>query len=99
MNFFVGLDVSKEKFDACGIGDKGEKVFALSCSMGREGFEKLIVRLPKDKTSFLLVYCLNNTFTTIHLFKYLLNLLGPDKGFRVLVVIADIFFYRSHKLL
>jgi transposase len=54
MNFFVGLDVSKEKFDACGIGDKGEKVFALSCSMGREGFEKLIVRLSKDKTSFLL---------------------------------------------
>jgi transposase len=54
MNFFVGLDVSKEKFDACCIGEKGEKVFSLTCSMDREGFEKLIVRLPKDKTSFLL---------------------------------------------
>jgi len=54
MNFFVGLDVSKEKFDACCIGEKGEKVFSLICSMDREGFEKLIAHLPKDKTSFLL---------------------------------------------
>jgi transposase len=54
MKFFVGLDVSKEKFDVCCIGEEGEKVFTLTCSMDREGFEKLIVRLPKDKTSFLL---------------------------------------------
>ena len=53
MNFFVGVDVSKEKFDACCIGDKGEKVFTLTCSMDREGFEKFIGRLPKDKSSFL----------------------------------------------
>jgi len=54
MSFFVGLDVSKEKFDACGIGVKGEKVFTLTCSMDQEGFDELIVRLPKDKTSFIL---------------------------------------------
>jgi transposase len=54
MNFFVGLDISKEKFDACGIGNKGERVFAHSCSMDRQGFEQLIGYLPKDKTSFLL---------------------------------------------
>jgi hypothetical protein len=54
MSFFVGLDVSKEKFDACCIGEKGEKVFTLTGSMDREGFEKLIVRLPQDKTLFLL---------------------------------------------
>lgn len=54
MSFFVGLDVSKEKFDACCIGEKGEKVFTVTCSMDREGFEKLILRLPQDKTSFLL---------------------------------------------
>jgi hypothetical protein len=29
MRFFVGLDVSKKKFDACFIGDKEEKVFTL----------------------------------------------------------------------
>ncbi|HEX2965825.1 MAG TPA: transposase, partial [Syntrophorhabdaceae bacterium] len=45
---------SKEKFDACGIRDRGERVFAHSCSMNREGFEQLIGYLPKDKTSFLL---------------------------------------------
>lgn len=54
MSFFVGLDVSKEKFDACGIGMKGERVFTLTCSMDGEGFDELIVRLPKDKTSFIL---------------------------------------------
>jgi transposase len=54
MSFFVGLDVSKEKFDVCCIGEGGEKVFTLSCSMDRGGFEKLITQLPEDKTSFLL---------------------------------------------
>jgi transposase len=54
MNFFVGLDISKEKFDACCIGEKGEKVFSLTCSMDREGFEKLIIRLPRDKACLLL---------------------------------------------
>ena len=29
MAFFVGIDVSKEKFDACGIGDDGKKVFSV----------------------------------------------------------------------
>jgi transposase len=53
MSFFVGVDVSKEKFDACCIEERGEKIFALTCSMNREGFEKLIGRLPKDKSSFL----------------------------------------------
>ena len=54
MSFFVGIDVSKEKFDACCIGEQGEKVFSLTCSMDRGGFEKFIVQLPEDKTSFLL---------------------------------------------
>jgi transposase len=54
MSFFVGLDVSKEKFDACCIADKGERIFSLVCSMDREGFEKLVARLPNDKSSFLL---------------------------------------------
>jgi transposase len=53
MSFFVGVDVSKEKFDACCIDEQGEKLFSLTCSMNREGFEKFIGRLPKDKSSFL----------------------------------------------
>jgi transposase len=54
MNFFVGVDVSKEKFDTCCIGEHGEKVFSLMCSMDRGGFEKFILQLPEDKASFLL---------------------------------------------
>ncbi len=54
MNFFIGVDVSKEKFDACCIEEQGEKVFSLTCSMDRGGFEKFIVQLPTDKASFLL---------------------------------------------
>jgi len=54
MHFFIGVDVSKEKFDACGIDEQGGKIFSLVCSMDREGFEKLVLKLPMDKSSFLL---------------------------------------------
>ncbi len=42
---FLGIDVSKETFDASCINRKGEKFFSLSTSMSREGFEKLIEEL------------------------------------------------------
>ena len=45
MALFVGIDVSKDKFDACGIGEEGEKVFSLTAAMDRKGFEKLIFHL------------------------------------------------------
>ena len=54
MSFFIGVDVSKEKFDACCISEKEEKVFSLMCTMDRQGFEKLILHLPANKTSLLL---------------------------------------------
>ncbi len=44
---YVGIDVSKEKFDACGIGDEGKKLFSLSCSMNRDGFDKFVMQLTK----------------------------------------------------
>ena len=44
---FVGIDVSKEKFDACGIRDDGTKVFSVTCPMNRAGFEKLMLHVPK----------------------------------------------------
>lgn len=80
MNFFVGLDVSKEKFDACGIRDKGEKAFTIACSMNREGFEELIVRLPKDKASFLLGRESTASYH-IPLFTYLIT-----RDYRVVVI-------------
>jgi len=42
---FLGIDVSKETFDACCINFKGERLFSLSTSMNRKGFEELIKRL------------------------------------------------------
>ena len=46
MALFVGIDVSKEKFDACGLGERGEKVFVVSLHMNKSGFEDLLRRLP-----------------------------------------------------
>ncbi|HME44819.1 MAG TPA: hypothetical protein VKF36_17140 [Syntrophorhabdales bacterium] len=41
--------MSKEKFDACGIGDEGKKMFSLSCSMNREGFDKLVLQFDGEE--------------------------------------------------
>ena len=54
MPLCVGIDVSKEKFDACCIGEQGEKIFSVSCPMDRSGFDRFMLQLPADKTSFLL---------------------------------------------
>jgi len=43
--WFLGIDVSKERFDACCINLKGESLFSLSTSMNRKGFEELIKQL------------------------------------------------------
>jgi transposase len=44
--WFLGIDVSKETFDACCIPGHGERLFNLSASMDRKGFEELIKQLP-----------------------------------------------------
>jgi transposase len=43
--WFLGIDVSKETFDACCLPNIGEKVLNLSESMDRKGFEELIKQL------------------------------------------------------
>src|SRR5512139_746507 len=43
--WFLGIDVSKETFDACCIPSHGERLFSLSASMDRKGFEGLIKQL------------------------------------------------------
>ncbi len=43
--WFLGIDVSKETFDACCLNSKGERFFSLSTSMNREGFEELLKQL------------------------------------------------------
>ena len=80
MNCFVGIDISKEKFDACGIGEQEEKIFSMTCSMDREGFEKLTLRLPTDKASFMLGMESTASYH-IPLFSYL-----TARGYRVIVI-------------
>ena len=80
MSFFIGVDVSKEKFDACCIGEKEEKVFSLTCSMDREGFEKLVLKLPMDKSSFLLGMESTASYH-LPLFSYL-----TAQGYRVVII-------------
>ena len=48
MALFVGIDVAKDKFDACGIGEGGEKVFSLTATMDKKGFENLIFHLKGE---------------------------------------------------
>jgi transposase len=43
--WFLGIDVSKETFDACCITKQGERLFSLSTSMDRRGFEELLHQL------------------------------------------------------
>jgi len=78
MNCFVGIDVSKEEFDACGIGEQEKKIFSMTCSMDRGGFEKLTLRLAA-KTTFLLGMESTASYH-IALFSYL-----TAKGYRVII--------------
>jgi transposase len=54
---FLGVDISKDKFDAYCVDMNGEKHFYLSCSMDRAGFEKLVSRL--ESLSTIMHYRLN----------------------------------------
>ena len=81
MALFVGIDVSKEKFDACGIGEGGEKVFSLSSPMDRTGFEKLILHLNQRSTASLLLGLESTACYHITLFSYL-----TAKGYKVVII-------------
>jgi transposase len=78
MAFYVGIDVSKEKFDACGVSDDGKKRFLVSCAMNREGFDTLIRHLPA--TTPLLIGMESTASYHIALFSYL-----TAKGYRVAI--------------
>jgi len=80
MALFVGIDVSKDKFDACGIGEEGEKIFSLTATMDRKGFEKLALNL-KRKRSSLLLGLESTACYHIALFSYL-----TAKGYRVVII-------------
>jgi transposase len=81
--WFLGIDVSKETFDACCIPSHGERVFNLSASMDRKGFEELIKQLstlsiPQESV---LVGMESTACYHINLYSFLISL-----GYSVMVI-------------
>src|SRR5512139_2233157 len=81
--WFLGIDVSKETFDASCINAKGERLFNLSASMDRKGFEELMKRLstlsiPQESV---LVGMESTACYHINLYSFLVSL-----GYSVMVI-------------
>jgi len=83
IKFFVGIDVSKEKFDVCCIDGTGEKLFRLSTDMVRSGFEELNKKLTKlaDSRDSVVIGMESTACYHIPLFSYL-----TSEGYNVVVI-------------
>jgi transposase len=78
---FVGIDVSKDTFDTCGITrDKG-KLFQFSATMDRKGFEKLRDYLEGISPSSVLLGMESTASYHVNLFSYLVS-----EGYNVLII-------------
>lgn len=80
---FLGIDISKEKFDACCIGSNGEKLFRVSASMSKVGFDELLMKVsfiagPKDS---ILIGMESTACYHINLFSFL-----TSQGFTVVII-------------
>ncbi len=78
---FVGIDVSKDKFDACGITRDAEKLFQCSATMDRKGFEKLKDHLEVVSASSVLIGMESTASFHVNLFSYLVS-----EGYNVLII-------------
>jgi transposase len=81
--WFLGIDVSKETFDACCIPSHGDRLFSLSASMDRKGFEELIkqvsaLAMPQESV---LVGMESTACYHINLYSFLISL-----GYTVVVI-------------
>ena len=81
--WFLGIDVSKETFDGCCINMKGERLFTLSTSMNRTGFEELIKQLCGLSVSMesVLVGMESTACYHVNLYSFLISL-----GYTVIVM-------------
>jgi len=83
LSFFLGIDISKEKFDACCIGSNGDKRFRMSASMSREGFEEVLMKvssITKDKET-IIIGMESTACYHINLYSFL-----TAKGFAVVIL-------------
>ena len=78
---FVGIDVSKDKFDACGITGGEVKLFQFSATMDRKGFEKLKGHLAAASISSILIGMESTASYHVDLFSYLVS-----EGYKVLLI-------------
>jgi len=78
---FVGIDVSKDKFDACGITGDETKLFQFSATMDRKGFEKLKGHLAAVSISSVLIGMESTASYHVNLFSYLVS-----EGYKVLLI-------------
>ena len=81
--WFLGIDVSKETFDGCCVTVKGERLFSLSSSMNRTGFEELIKQLCGLSVSMesVLVGMESTACYHVNLYSFLISL-----GYTVIVM-------------
>jgi transposase len=75
---FVGIDISKDKFDVCGVARDEAKLFQFSAAMDRKGFEKLKGHLAG---SSVLIGMESTATYHINLFSYLVS-----EGFNVILI-------------
>jgi transposase len=81
--FFLGVDISKEEFDACCIGSDGGKLFRVSAPMNRDGFDELLIQLssitgPRESV---LIGMESTACYHINLFSFL-----TSQGFTVIII-------------
>lgn len=81
VNSYVGIDVSKDKFDACGITGEEAKLFQFSATMDRKGFEKLKGHLGTISVSSVLIGMESTASYHVNLFSYLVS-----EGYRVILI-------------
>jgi len=81
VNSFVGIDISKDKFDACGITGEEAKLFQFSTTMDRKGFEKLKGHLGAVSASSVLIGMESTASYHVNLFSYLVS-----EGYRVILI-------------
>lgn len=78
---FVGIDVSKDKFDTCGIRGDEAKLFQFSETMDRKGFDKLKGHLAAVSISSVLIGMESTASYHVNLFSYLVS-----EGYHVILI-------------
>jgi len=81
VNSFVGIDISKDKFDACGITGDEANLFQFSATMDRKGFEKLKGHLGTISVSSVLIGMESTASYHVNLFSYLVS-----EGYKVILI-------------